>query len=137
MSTVSGAGTNDRRDAPVGRLVGDLSSDVSTLIRDEMQLAKLEITASVRKAGIGAGLFGAAGVLALYGGGALVATAILGLALVLDAWLAALIVAVVLLALAGGVALAGRSEVSQAAPDLGATQDGVRRDVDAAKGHRA
>lgn len=127
----------DPHDAPVGQLVGDLSRDVSTLIRDEMALAKVEISDSVKKAGIGAGLFGAAGLLGLYGGGALVATAILALALVLDAWLAALIVAVALFVAAGIAALVGKKEVAAATPPLDATKEGVRRDVDAAKGHRA
>jgi len=129
--------SNPAQTEPVGQLVGDVSRDVSALIRDEMALAKVEITASVKKAGIGAGLFGAAGLLALYGVGALVATAILALALVVDAWLAALIVTVVLFAAAGVAALVGKKEVDQASPPLDATKDGVRRDVDAAKGHRA
>lgn len=131
------AGPRPEPDAPLGRLVNDASQDISVLIRDEMALAKIEITESVKKAGTGAGLFGAAGLLALYGGGALVATAILALALVVDAWLAALIVTVVLFVVAGVVALLGKKEVEQATPPLDATKDGVRRDVEAVKGARS
>ncbi len=124
-------------DEPTGRLVSDAAQDISTLVRDEMELAKIELTASARKAGIGAGLFGGAGVLALYGVGSLVATAILALALVVEPWLAALIVTVVLFAVAGLVAILGKREVDQAAPQLEPTKDGVRRDVEAVKGNHA
>ncbi len=124
-------------DPKVGQLVGDFTQDVSALIRDEMALAKVEISESVKKAGIGAGLFGVAGVTALYGVGALVTTAILALALVVDAWLAALIVMVLLFAIAAVAALMGKKEVAAATPPLEATQQGVRQDVEAIKGSRS
>jgi uncharacterized membrane protein YqjE len=107
---------NHLRDRPTGELVKDLSTQVSTLVRQELELAKVELTAKGKQAGIGAGMLGGAGLFALYGVGALVATAILALSTAVDAWLAALIVAVVLLAAAGAMALAGKSQVAEAAP---------------------
>jgi Putative Actinobacterial Holin-X, holin superfamily III len=103
-------------DASLGDLVKAMSADLSRLVRDEVQLAQTEMTATAKQAGVGVGAFGAAGVLALYGGGVLIAAAVLGLAVVLPPWLAALIVGVVVLAIAGLVALVGRRKVSEAAP---------------------
>jgi hypothetical protein len=69
--------------ASTGELVSQLSSEVSTLIRDELQLAQAEMTQKTKKAGMGAGLFGGAGLVGLYGIGALVTAAILAL---LSSW---------------------------------------------------
>ena len=121
-------------DPGLGQLVGDFTNDVSTLIRDEMALAKVEIQQSVKDAGIGAGLFSAAGVVALYGVGALVATLILALALVVDAWLAALIVTLVLFLTAGGLAFVGKNRIDHATPAVDATAANVRQDVETIKG---
>jgi uncharacterized membrane protein YqjE len=104
--------------ASTGELVTQLSSDVSTLIRDELRLAQAEMTQKTKRAGIGAGLLGGAGLVALYGIGALVTAAILGLAVALDPWLAALIVGVALLAIAGLLALIGKRNVSAAGPPV-------------------
>ena len=103
-------------DASVGDLVKAMSADLSRLVRDEIQLAQTEISAKVKTAGVGVGAFGAAGVLALYGLALFIAAAVLGLALVLPAWLAALIVGVVVLAIAGIAALIGKRKVNEAAP---------------------
>src|SRR5215204_3236093 len=103
-------------DRPLGELVQDLSRQTSTLIRQEMRLAQAELAEKGRHAGKGAGMFGGAGVVALYGGGALVTAAVLGLATVLEPWLGALIVAAVLFALAGILALRGKTEVDRATP---------------------
>lgn len=117
-----------------GTLVADLSQNVSQLIRDELKLAQVEVTGKARQAGIGAGMFGAAGILALYGGGVTIATVILVLALVMDAWLAALIVAVLLLAAAGIAAVLGKKRVSEAAPPVPERAiENVKRDVDAVR----
>ena len=90
----SGRDTSSAGEDPsAGELVSRLSSEVSQLVRDELRLAQAEMSGKAKKAGIGAGMFGAAGLLALYGGGVLITTAILALALAVDAWLAALIVA--------------------------------------------
>src|SRR5690349_8023211 len=85
---------NDRSTAELVRLA---SEQISTLVRDELQLAQLELGRKGKHAGIGIGLFSGAGVFVFYAVGALVATAIIALALVVDPWLAALIVAIVLL----------------------------------------
>jgi len=101
-----------------GDLVRQLSEQVSTLVRDELALARVELVEKGKRAGIGVGLFGGAGMFAWYGFGALIATVILALALAMPAWLAALIVAVVLFAVACVLALVGKKEVSQAAPPM-------------------
>jgi hypothetical protein len=106
--------TGDER--PVGDLVQRLSQQTSTLIRQEMRLAQAELTAKGKHAGKGAGMFGGAGLVALYGVGALVAAAIIGLGTAIEPWLAAVIVGAVLLAVAGLVALAGKKQVDQATP---------------------
>ncbi|GAA3809008.1 phage holin family protein [Nocardioides panacisoli] len=117
-----------------GELVSRLSQDMSQLVRDEMRLAQAELTEKGKRAGIGAGMFGAAGLLALYGVGVLIATVVLALALAMPAWLAALIVAVVLFAAAGVVALMGKKQVTQATPPIPErTVENVKRDVQAVK----
>ena len=103
-------------EASVGELVSRVSEQTSRLIRDELRLAQAELTQKGKRAGIGAGLFGGAGVFGFYGLGALIACAIIGLSNAVSAWLAALIVAVVLFAIAGVAALIGKKEVSQATP---------------------
>ena len=104
------------KDQPVGELVKQLSEQMSTLVRRELQLAQLELQEKGKRAGIGAGLFGGAGAIALYGLGVLVAAAVLVLATAVEAWLAALIVGVVLLAIAGLAGLMGKKQVDQAVP---------------------
>jgi hypothetical protein len=101
---------------PLGELVQDLSRQTSTLIRQEMRLAQAELTEKGRHAGKGAGMFGGAGAVALYGVGALVAAAILGLATVLDPWIAAAAVGAGLLLIAGVLALTGKKELDEASP---------------------
>ena len=124
-------------DASLGTLVHDLTQQVSTLVRDEMRLAQAEMAEKGKKAGIGIGMFGGAGLVALYGLGALVATAILALALALPGWLAALIVAVVLFAIAGVLALIGKSNVGKATPAKPEEAiAGLQEDVATAKGER-
>jgi uncharacterized membrane protein YqjE len=116
-------------------LVTRLTQQSTELIRSELKLAQAEMTAKAKHAGIGAGLFGGAGVIALYAVGALVATIILALvALGLAPWLSALIVTVVLFAIAGVVALVGKKQVSQATPAAPEqTIDSVKHDVDTIK----
>jgi uncharacterized membrane protein YqjE len=121
-------------DSTTGELVSRLSQDLSQLVRDEMRLAQVEMSAKAKKAGIGAGMFGAAGLLALYGVGVLIACVILALALAIPAWLSALIVGVVLLAAAGVAALLGKRRVSEAAPPVPTrTVESVKQDVEAVK----
>jgi uncharacterized membrane protein YqjE len=121
-------------DRSVGELVSDLSDEVKRLVRDEIRLAVFELQHKGKKLGVGAGLFGAAGLFALFGAGALVAAAILALALAVPGWLAALIVAVVLFLVAGVAALVGKKEVTQAVPPVPEEAiTGVREDVDTVK----
>lgn len=112
---ISGGPTHE---ASTGELVAQLSEQTSRLIRDELRLAQLELTAKGKRAGAGAGLFGGAGMFALYGVGCLIAAAILGLAGPVPDWLAALIVGVVLLAVAGIAAIIGKREISSATPPV-------------------
>lgn len=113
-------------------LVQRASEQISRLVRDEFALARAELTEKGRHAGLGAGLFGGGGVLAVYGVGALIATLTLALALAMPAWLAALIVAAALLLVAGVLAMIGRREVRRAVPPAPkATVESVRADVDA------
>ncbi len=101
-----------------GDLVSQLSEQTSRLIRDELRLAQLELTAKGKRAGAGAGLFGGAGMFALYGLACLVAAAVLALANPLPGWAAALIVGVALFVIAGAAALIGKREISSATPPL-------------------
>ena len=119
---------------PIGELVQRLSQQTSTLIRQEMRLAQAELTAKGKHAGRGAGMFGSAGLVALYGVGALVAAAIVGIGTLLEPWIAAVIVGAVLLAVAGILALAGKKQVDQATPAKPEqTIESVQLDVDTVK----
>src|SRR6478735_1505619 len=121
-----------------GELVSQLSTELSQLVRDELHLAQVEVSGKAKQAGIGAGMFGGAGILALYGVGALIATAILALSLAVDAWLAALIVGVVVLAAAGVAALVGQNRVSKAVPPVPTRAvEGVKEDVETLRHHRS
>ncbi|MFG1928390.1 phage holin family protein [Cryptosporangium sp. NPDC048952] len=127
-------GRFDAASASTAELVTRMADQVTTLVRDELKLAQLELTQKGKKAGVGAGMFGGAGVVALYGVGALVTAAIAALALVLPVWASALIVAVVLFAVAGVLALTGKKEFQQATPPVPAEAvDGVKRDIDTVK----
>lgn len=121
----------------IGALVHDLSVQVPELIRSEMRLAQAELTAKGKRAGMGLGAFGAAGLLAFYGVATLIATAVIALALALPAWLSALIVGVALLVVAGIVALVGKKKVDQATPlKPERAMTGVQEDIATVKGER-
>ena len=113
----------------VGEIVGDISRDMSTLIRQEMDLAKTEMKQEVTKLGKGAGMFGGAGLAGWF------TLFFLSLALtwLLDNWmpveLAALIVAVVWGDVAGVLALRGRQENKHANPQLPQTQQTLKEDA--------
>ncbi|GIE92724.1 phage holin family protein [Paractinoplanes rishiriensis] len=138
---------NSRPSRPVaeqstGELVQRASEQISRLVRDEIALAKAELTEKGKHAGIGVGLFGTGGVFALYGVGAMVATLIIVLHLFLELWLAALIVTVTLFLIAGVLALFGKKQVTKAVPpEPTAAIESVKADVDevkhAVKGSRA
>ena len=110
--------SDDPSDKSVGELIRSMSEDLSALVRDEIRLAQAEVSEKAKKAGVGLGAFGGAGVVALYGLGVLIAAAVLGLSNVVSPWRAALIVAVVLFVVAGVAALIGKKELSQAAPPV-------------------
>jgi membrane protein len=121
-------------DKSLGDLVQDLSQQTSTLIRQEMRLAQAELTEKGRHAGKGAGMFGGAGLVALYGVGALIAAAIIGLATVIEPWIAAAAVGVGLLVIAGILALTGKKEIEEAAPPKPEqTIESVQQDVNTVK----
>jgi uncharacterized membrane protein YqjE len=101
---------------PTAELVKDISDHATRLVRSEIELAKAELAAKGKQAGIGAGMFGGAGLFALFGFGAVTAAAIAALSTAMATWLAALIVAVVYFAIAGIVALLGKRRVKHATP---------------------
>jgi uncharacterized membrane protein YqjE len=128
------AGDREDQNASTGELLRQLSEQMSALVRQELELARAEMSAKVKAGGIGAGLFGGAGLFAVYGLGAVIAAAIAALATGLATWLAALIVAVVLFAIAGVAALIGKKEVSQAVPPAPErTIDSIKTDVQVTK----
>ena len=116
--------------ASTGQLIGQLTEQISRLVRDEARLAQAEVTQKAKKLGMGAGLFGGAGLVAFFGVAALITAAILALALVLPGWLAALIVGIVLLAGAGVLALLGKKDVQQGSPPVPTEAiSGVKTDI--------
>ncbi len=121
-------------DQSTAELVQRASEQVSRLVRDEIALAKAELAEKGKHAGIGAGLFGVGGVLALYGIGALIATLIIVFDLFLPLWLAALIIATSLFLIAGILALIGKSQVTKAVPpEPQAAIASVKADADEVK----
>jgi uncharacterized membrane protein YqjE len=110
--------TGQLRDRPTPELLKQLSDQTTNLVRQEIELAKLEFREKGKKAGLGAGMFGGAGVFGVYALGVLIACVVLLLATFLEAWIAALIVGVVLAAIAGVLALRGKAEVKQATPPV-------------------
>ncbi len=118
----------------IGTLVSQMSEQVSTLVRDELALARAEMVEKGKKAGTGAGLLGGATVLALYGVSALLLTIGAALALVWPVWLAALTVTVLVLIGAGIAALLGKKQVEQATPPAPTEAvDSTKRDIDTLK----
>ena len=111
-----------------------LSEQVSVLVRDELKLAQLEMTRKGKQAGIGLGVLGGSGLVALYGLGCLIACVIIAISGVLAAWLAALIVGAALLAVAGVAALIGKSRLQKAAPPVPEeTVSSVKTDIEEIK----
>ena len=122
------------QDQSAGELVKQLSEQTSTLVRQEMRLAQVELQEKGKRAGVGAGLFGAGGLVAFFAVAALIAAGVLALTTALDAWLAALIVGGALLAVAGVAALMGKKQVEQATPPAPEEAiESVKRDVDTVK----
>ncbi len=125
---------NGASEASMSELVKQLSEQTSRLARQEVELAKAELQTKGKRAGIGAGMFGGAGIFGFYALGAIVAAAILGLATAVAAWLAALIVTAVLAAIAGVLALQGKTQVEAATPPVPEqATESVKEDVQWAK----
>jgi MFS family permease len=135
MSSTTERGTAGApTDASLAELVKQLSEQSSRLARQEVELAKAELAYKGKRAGVGIGMFGGAGAFGFYAIGALIAAAILGLATAVDAWLSALIIAVVLAAIAGVLALQGKQKVQQATPPVPEeATESVKEDVQWAK----
>jgi uncharacterized membrane protein YqjE len=125
---------DELRDRPIGDLLRQLSLETTTLVRQELELAKAEMAEKGKRAGLGAGMFGGAGAAALLGLGALTAAAIAALDEAMALWLAALILALLWLAIAGVLALQGRNKVQAATPPVPEqTQESMKEDVAWAK----
>jgi hypothetical protein len=125
---------NPKRSESTGELVKELSREVSELVRQEVALAKAELTAKGKQAGAGAGMLSGAAVLGLAAVGGSLATVILILDLFLPAWLAALIATAAYGAVAAGLALRGKERLSQATPPTPEqTIESVKEDVQWAK----
>jgi hypothetical protein len=123
----------DLRERPIGELLKQLSEETSTLVRQELALARAELEAQGKRAGIGAGMLGGAGVAGLLTLGALTATLIAVLDTAMATWLAALIVTVIWAAVAGVLALQGRNKIKEATPPAPQTVETVKEDVRWAK----
>jgi hypothetical protein len=109
---------NGLREQPMGELFKQLSDDLSTLVRQELKLARAEMTEKGKKAGIGIGMFGGAGIVGLLALGALTTCLIAALSTGMEVWIAALIVTVIYGAVAGVLALNARDRVTEATPPV-------------------
>lgn len=116
----------------IGELVSLLSEKTSQLVKDEIRLAKAEMADKAKRAGAGVGLFVGAGLFAFFALGTLIACAVLGLANAVPAWLAALIVAVVLLVIAGVLVAVGKRMLDSASGPVQAAES-IKADVAAVK----
>jgi lipopolysaccharide export LptBFGC system permease protein LptF len=131
-------GLTDRRlpdrHTPTAELVSQAAEQLSTLVRDEIALARAELMQKGKRAGTGAGLFGGAGLLGWYGLGLLLITAVLALDIVWPAWLAALVVAAAVLLIAGVLALVGKTQIQRAVPPIPqGAKDSITADVEKIK----
>ena len=122
------------RERSIGELFSKLSAETSTLIRQEMELARAELTEKGKDAGKGAGMFGGAGAVGLLGAGAITAGIVLLLDLAIAAWLAAILVGLVYVAIAAVLVVQGRDRIQRATPPVPEqTLDTVKEDVEWAK----
>jgi hypothetical protein len=131
---VSAPGRSENDERSLAELTKQLSDQTTALARQEVELAKAEMAIKAKRLGIGAGAFGAAGLVGLFAGGALTATLILALATAMDAWLAALIVTVAYGAIAGVLALVGKGRVESGTPPVPERAiDSTKQDVEQVK----
>jgi hypothetical protein len=119
----------------LGALVHQLSQQIPELIRSEIRLAQAEVAQKGKRAGVGIGMFSVAGLLGFFALASFVTTAILGLANVVDAWLAALVVALVLLAAAAVAGVLGKNKVAEVGPPAPERAiQGIKEDIATVKG---
>ena len=111
-------GPTEVGDRTTADLLKKLSEEMTALVHQEVELAKAELALKTKRVGLGAGMFGGAGVVGLLGAGALVAAAIAGIATALSVWLSAVIVGAGLIGVAGVIALTGLSELSRGTPPI-------------------
>jgi hypothetical protein len=110
--------SNSQTDKSIAELTKQLSDQATALASKEVELAKAELALKGKRLGMGAGMFGGAGLIGAYAFGALTACLILALATGVEGWLAALIVAAVYAAIAWGLALTGKKKVEQGTPPV-------------------
>jgi uncharacterized membrane protein YqjE len=131
---VSTPRAEELHDRSIGELLKQLANETTTLVRQELELAKAEMREKAGKAGPGFGMWGAAGLTALLALGSLTASLILALDGVMRNWLAALIVGLVDAAIAGVLYLRGKQRVEEAgSPVPQKTIETVKEDVKWAK----
>jgi len=131
--TTPGVGP-DPRDESVGALLSDLSADLSTLVRQEIALAKVELTAKGKETGKGVGMLAGAGVIGLAMLGAFTICLIALLSLAMEVWVAALIVTVVWAIVAAVLVQMGRKQLKEAGPPKPEqTIETIKEDVQWAK----
>jgi hypothetical protein len=134
MSEIRGNGETELGDRSIAELLKQLSDQTATLVRQELDLAKAELTVKGKRAGVGAGMLGGAGMFGLCALGALTACVILLLSTAMTGWLAALIVTAVYGAIAGVLALTGKNKVQAGTPPVPEqTVDSVKEDVRSTK----
>ncbi|MGF0316370.1 phage holin family protein [Nocardia fluminea] len=132
-NTQTGPPTNSHN-RTVAELVDDATQQITRLVRDELALARVEMQSRTKGIARGAGIAGAGGLLAFYGGIALTAAAVLALALVLPNWAAALIVGAALVVVGAGLGLLGKKNVTEAAPPVPREAvRGVKEDIEIVK----
>ena len=125
---------NELRDRSTGDLLRELSDHTTTLVKQEIDLAKAELSDKGKKAGKGAGMFGGAGLFGVFAFAALTTCIIAALESPLSLWSAALIVAVVYAAIAGVLALQGRNKIQEVGPPVPEqATESVKEDVEWAK----
>jgi hypothetical protein len=126
--------SEELRGQSIGDLLKQLSEQTATLVRQELDLAKAEMQQKGKRAGVGLGLIGGGGVVALAAVGAFTATLIMLLSEWMDGWLAGSIVTIALAATAALLASQGKERVSEATPPVPEqTIETVKEDVQWAK----
>ncbi|MDP1848730.1 MAG: phage holin family protein [Solirubrobacteraceae bacterium] len=127
-------GPGDLRDAPIGDVVNRVKDDASTLVSQEMRLAKAEMAGKAKEVGIGAGMAGGAGYVAYLASIAFMLTLIFALAEVMPEWTAALIVTALLAAVAGVLAMKAKQKIQEAGPPIPEqTVESVKQTIETVK----